>query len=84
MSFIHDGFFKGSMKKIEVAQAFFSHHLPTELLQQIELSTLQLCDGSYIDEELRASMSDILYSVAIGQEKGYLFLLAEHNYLPLK
>ncbi len=42
-------------------------------------NTLQLESGSFIDDELRASHSDILYSLQTQAGEGYIYLLIEHQ-----
>jgi len=51
------------MRNLVVARDMLSHHLPMEIQQQINLSTLQIEDGIFIDPQLQESCSDILYSV---------------------
>lgn len=43
------------------------------------LNTLRLESGSFIDDELRASHSDILYSLQTQAGEGYIYLLIEHQ-----
>lgn len=75
----HDSYFKSTMSNIKVARDFFDLHLPNEFRQAVDLKTLKLAKASYIDKELRELISDILYSVTIKGEEGYLYLLVEHQ-----
>lgn len=81
---VHDRFFKSAMSDIRVAKEFFTTHLSNELLSKIDLTTLNLCPGSYIDKELTGSASDILYAVDYEGQSSYLYILAEHQSTPDK
>lgn len=77
----HDLVFKNAMQDLRVAKDFFSHHLPKELQSKINLESLQLCKGSYVDEALRSLVTDMLFTVNFQtdhHEKAYLYLLCEH------
>lgn len=54
-------------------------HLPENLRELCDLQTLHLESGSFIDDDLRASHSDILYSVQTRTGEGYIYLLIEHQ-----
>lgn len=77
-SSLHDSAFKASMKDLVVAKDFFEAHLPKEILIQLNLSTLKLLDGSFVDEHLNAHMTDLLYQIEFNGEEGFLYLLTEH------
>ena len=80
----HDSFFKGSMKYIEIAQDFFEAHLEQELLQRINLKSLRIEQGSFIDEAHKKLSTDILYSAEIDDQLGYIYLLVEAQSRPEK
>ena len=63
----------------EIAHEFFKSYLPKEVLEIIDLSTLKQESSSFLSNELGESVSDILYSVKYGEEKGYISLLLEHQ-----
>lgn len=67
------------MSNLIVAKDFFTAHLPKEFRKAIDLDSLKLEKGSYIDKELKKLISDILYSVNIDGGSGYLYLLIEHQ-----
>src|SRR3990167_2017190 len=77
----HDKLFKAVMAHIEVAKDFIKNNYPASLLKQIDLETLTLENGSYIDDELVQSETDILYKVNLleKEESAYLYLLVEHQ-----
>jgi predicted transposase/invertase (TIGR01784 family) len=80
----HDAVFKQMLAHKEVAQDFLQIHLPAKYLALCDMSTLQLVSGSFIEEDLRASYSDILYSVQTQHGPGYLYALIEHQSTPDK
>lgn len=75
----HDSFFRRSMSNPKVATEFFEQHLPAELIERVNLDTLELRNSTYIDKKLKNSISDIVYSVDISDKAGYFYLLIEHQ-----
>jgi predicted transposase/invertase (TIGR01784 family) len=64
-------------------------HLPADLVQILDLDSLELQKDSFVDDELRDSFSDMLYSIRLsgqdlsGQDgepvEGQVYLLLEHK-----
>lgn len=61
---------------------FLALHLPAELLQLCDLTTLQLESGSFIEENLRTYFADVLYSLKTTEGEGYIYTLIEHQSSP--
>ena len=80
----HDKFFKATMTDRRVAKEFFINHLPTSMQKIVDLNKLKLCDKSFIDENLRHTESDVIFSTTFNKKPGYLFLLVEHQRTPDK
>ena len=82
----HDMLFKAIFSDPTEAAAFLQEHLPAKLSAQLDWSTLQLEEGSYVDEALRHSESDLLFSIThMGlQENISLYLLFDHQSSPDK
>lgn len=80
----HDAFFKRMMKNTALASDFFATHLPQEILNLVDLSTIKLEDCSFIDENLYEYESDVLFSVKRmgAEEEGFLYTLCEHQSTP--
>src|SRR5579872_5875794 len=77
---IHDKTFKATISDVRVAREFFAEYLPKTVLALIDLSTLKLSPNTYIDKELQAFNSDVLYEVGMkDQTKAFLYLLVEHQ-----
>jgi predicted transposase YdaD len=48
------------------------------LLAQLDLATLRPCPGSFVDQALAGSHSDLLFSVELAGKPALLYLLCEH------
>ncbi len=80
----HDHFIRAAMAHKEVAREFFEQNLPANIQAMVDLETLQLEKESYVDVDLRETISDLLFSVDFNKRKGYLYLLVEHQSTPKK
>jgi recombination-promoting nuclease RpnC len=78
----HDHFFRAAMSRKDVAKDFFKTHLPAHILKLVDLSTLTLRKESFVDENLKEVIVDLLFSVNFGKYPGYLYLLMEHRSTP--
>lgn len=59
----HDAVFKRFLRHPETANDFLTWHLPEAIRQRCYFSTLRLEPASFVDEDLRAWYSDVLWSV---------------------
>lgn len=84
VSAAHDAAFKGFMTNIDSARDFFEIHLPEHIKSLCDFNTLALTNASFIDEQLRSHLFDVLYSVQATHGQGYLYLLVEHQSTPDK
>lgn len=75
----HDAIFRQMLTQKEVARDFLQLYLPAQFLSICDLSTLQLASGSFIEEDLHSSYSDILYSLQTRHGAGYIYALIEHQ-----
>ena len=80
----HDKFFKEIFGKVEVARDFFSNYLPQNILNIIDIDTIESQKDSFINEELKESFSDLLFKVNINNTEGYIYFLFEHKSYPSK
>ena len=78
----HDELFKKSMENPLVAQEFLNSYLPKDILKAIDTNTLKLEKDSFIEDDLRKSFSDVLFSCKFNNQDGYIFLLLEHQSSP--
>ena len=80
----HDAILRQMLTQKEVARDFLQLYLPAPFLSICDLNTLQLASGSFIEEDLRSSDSDILYSLQTRHGAGYIYALIEHQSSPDK
>ncbi|MEI7230241.1 Rpn family recombination-promoting nuclease/putative transposase [Pectobacterium carotovorum] len=80
----HDAIFKQFLSDPAVAKDFFAIHLPEEIRHICDFSSLQLQSASFVDEELRARISDMLYSIQTTTGQGYIYCVIEHQSRPEK
>lgn len=78
----HDALFKTFLKYPETARDFLEIHLPVELCSICDLQTLRLEPTSFIEENLRAYYSDVLWSVKTTEGEGYIYVVIEHQSKP--
>ena len=78
----HDAVFKKFLSHPETARDFLDSYLPAPLRELCDLNTLKLEPGSFIEEDLRASYSDVLWSLKTRTGKGYIYALIEHQSSP--
>jgi predicted transposase/invertase (TIGR01784 family) len=80
----HNNFFQYAFSHPAAARNLIELHLPADLVQILDLDSLKLQKDSFVDDELRDSYSDMLYSIRLlGQEgepiEGQVYLLLEHK-----
>ncbi|MFP3011652.1 MAG: Rpn family recombination-promoting nuclease/putative transposase [Rickettsia sp.] len=78
----HDDIIRSAFENPIVAKEFFQMHLPAYIQSLIAFKTLKMEKDSFVDETLKKSILDILFSVKFNSEDGYLFLLLEHQSKP--
>ena len=59
----HDLMVRAVLSDLTEAVSFLQAHLPDEVSQGLNWSTLRLVEGSFVDEGLRSSEADLLYEV---------------------
>ena len=57
----HDALFKAAFGHPEIARSELELVLPAAIRAQLDLAPLDVCAGSFVDEELRHSHTDLLY-----------------------
>jgi len=76
----HNNFFVEVFSNRENALDFLLGTLPPRLKNELNLNTIKLDSGSYVDEELKTHFSDILYTCkTISRKDVYVSLLFEHK-----
>jgi len=80
----HDLMVRAVLSDLVEATSFLQRHLPQEVSQALNWSTLTLLEGSFVDEDLRRSEADVLYEVehGSGEDSVWLYILLEHQSTP--
>lgn len=78
----HDAVFKTFLTHPETARDFLAYHLPASLRELCDMKTLKLESGSFIEEDLRACYSDVLWSLKTSEGDGYIYVVIEHQSTP--
>ena len=80
----HDRIFRAVFSDTDEAAGLLQTVLPDTLRNHCDWTTLTLLDGSFIDDEVRGSQSDLLYQIehaGTGQPIS-MYLLFEHQSSP--
>lgn len=78
----HDAVFKQFLYQPDTARDFLDIYLPSTLRELCDLQTLKLESGSFIEDSLRASYSDVLWSLKTNEGDGYIYVVIEHQSSP--
>ncbi|AGR61021.1 Transposase [Salmonella bongori N268-08] len=69
----HDAVFKTFLRHPDTARDFLNIHLPHSLRIRCDLTTLKLAPDSFIEKNLRAFYSDVLWSLKTCESDGYIY-----------
>ena len=76
----HDASFKPAFGQPEIAQRELESLLPAELREQLDWASLEVAPGSFVDDDLRATHSDLLYAMrTTAGNPVRLYFLFEHQ-----
>lgn len=79
----HDRFFKEAWSHAEVARDFLTYYLPANIVELLDIDTLELSKDSFVDKELSEYFSDLLYKVELRDGRAvYVYVLLEHKSYP--
>jgi predicted transposase YdaD len=73
----HDSFGKSLLSRPQEAASFLASVLPGPLASQLDLQTLALVPGSFVDDHLRWRFTDLLYEVELAGHEARVYVLAE-------
>lgn len=57
----HDAFFKIVFAEKDFTKAFLRGFLPSDLINELDLDTLEISESSFIDDDLRQTFSDLIF-----------------------
>ena len=76
----HDGFFKQTFGRVDFAREFLAKFLPGEVVRCLDLPSLEASSESYVDDQLRATQSDLVFTARLaGGGQAVVYLLFEHK-----
>ena len=79
----HDRFFRASLSDPRVAKDMLETYLPKHIQALVDLNTLCMRPGTFIDEELQLHLTDVLFSLDLKTgEPAYIYTLLEHQRTP--
>ncbi|MFV9890138.1 MAG: Rpn family recombination-promoting nuclease/putative transposase [Rickettsia conorii subsp. raoultii] len=78
----HDALIRKALENPIVAKEFFEMHLPKEIKAMFSSHTLKMEEESFVEADLKHSISDILFSANFKNDTGYLWILLEHQSTP--
>jgi predicted transposase/invertase (TIGR01784 family) len=74
----HDRYTRSMMMHPKVSKEFFREYLPAHIQEMIDFSSIKLTSESFIDEELKLQVADLLFSATFNEKPGFLYILFEH------
>jgi predicted transposase/invertase (TIGR01784 family) len=76
----HDGLFKAAFGQPDLARSELELVLPPEVQVQLDLATLEVCPGSFVDDDLRHAHTDLLYTTRTrAGGEALVYVLLEHQ-----
>ena len=78
----HDHLFKSTFSDPRIAADYIRNFLPTKLTSKLDLTSLKPAPTSYVNEELKEYLSDVVYRCRYGDQELSLSLLFEHKSKP--
>lgn len=73
----HDMLAKRFLTNVSVAKDFLKAHLPKDISSCCNFATLKIKATSYIEEDMRTHLADILYELEIDGRIGFIYVLLE-------
>jgi predicted transposase/invertase (TIGR01784 family) len=76
----HDALFKAAFGQADIARSELAHLLPHDISSHLDLATLSVTPGSFVDEDLQHTHSDLLYTVRTKTgDAAFVYVLFEHQ-----
>jgi predicted transposase/invertase (TIGR01784 family) len=75
----HDKLFKGIFCQPAHAAELLRTSLPPALLEHVDMPSLELAPGSFVDHKMRERFTDLLYRVTLAGRQAFVYLLLEHK-----
>lgn len=78
----HNGLFLFTFGNLEHARPALAELLPPRVAKLVDLSTLTVANGHFVDPDLAHSESDLLFNAQIAGRPGLIYVLFEHMSAP--
>lgn len=79
----HDKFISKALERSDTARDIIGNHLPANIREHLDFSTLAMVKDSFIDEKLKKYFSDKLFKINFLKNGwAYLYILFEHKSYP--
>jgi predicted transposase YdaD len=78
----HDTLFREAFGSVEAARGLLESLAPKSVLAKLDLGTLTPVPGTFVDEALAKSQSDLLFSVTLAGRPALVYFLLEHKSYP--
>lgn len=77
----HDDLVRAVFGKMEMARPQLTALLPDEVVRALDLTRLELQQGTFIDEELKRNQSDLLFKAPLAgrEDEALIYVLMEHQ-----
>ncbi len=76
----HDALFKSTFEQPDLARGELELVLPAAVRAHLDLATLEVRPGSFVDPELQPVHTDLLYAVRThGGEEAFVYVVFEHQ-----
>jgi len=76
----HDALFKSAFSQPDVARGELELLLPEAISAHVDLATLEVRPGSFVDEDLRHTHTDLLYAIRTTSGRdAFVYVLFEHQ-----
>jgi hypothetical protein len=79
---VHDNLVKHTFNDLENARGVLATALPASIVARIDMSSLSLRPGTFVNEDLEDLHSDILYAARISGRDALIYFLLEHKSEP--
>jgi len=77
---IHDKFTKSILSDKEMAIAFIEGYLPKDIIELLNLQSLEYLNTSYLTKEMKSAFSDLVMNICLKNgEKVKICILLEHK-----
>jgi len=78
----HDRFFRAVFSELDSVRDLLRNSLPPQIIQLLDLDSIELSDDSFLDERLSLYQSDILIRVRTRSSPVLVYVLVDHKSYP--